>query len=266
MTNANRSSRAAIATCARLYREAQVAIAARDDLFAFVTHDLQNYLATIRVSATALAARHAADQRPNGYKQIDLISRTVTHMARLIEGLRDATMIEAGQFTVATALEDIAALVSDAVETLAPQAEAKQLRLTLQLVGDLPAVACDRDRVLQVIANLIGNAIKFTPRLGEIRVAAVPTSDEVQLSVSDTGPGIPEAQLARVFDRYWRGDGTGPGAGLGLFIAKGIVEAHGGRIWVESTPGAGSAFHFTLPFVRATPRSTAHTHAARPSG
>ncbi|HEX3478336.1 MAG TPA: CheR family methyltransferase, partial [Kofleriaceae bacterium] len=242
---------------ARLYSEAQVAIAARDDLFAFVTHDLQNYLATIRVSATALAARHAADQRPNGHKQIDLISRTVTHMARLIEGLRDATMIETGQFTVATALEDIAALVSDAVETLAPQAEAKQLGLTMQLDGDLPAVACDRDRVLQVIANLVGNAIKFTPPRGEIRVAAAPGDDEVRLSVSDTGPGIPEAQLARVFDRYWRG--SGQGAGLGLFIAKGIVEAHGGRIWVESTPGVGSAFHFTLPLAVAPPRSTAHS-------
>jgi PAS domain S-box-containing protein len=251
---------------ARLYREAQVAIAARDDLFAFVTHDLQNYLATIRVSASGLAARHAADQRPNGHKQIDLISRTVTHMARLIEGLRDATMIETGQFTVATAPEDIAALVSDAVETLAPQAEAKELRLTMQLAGDLPAVACDRERVLQVIANLVGNAIKFTPHGGTIRVTAVATDAEVRLSVSDTGPGIPEAQFVRVFDRYWRGDDTGPGAGLGLFIAKGIVEAHGGRIWVESTPGAGSAFHFTLPLAPATPRSTARNPAARPPG
>jgi signal transduction histidine kinase len=83
------------------------------------------------------------------------------------------------------------------------------------------------------------------------------------VSVSDTGAGIPEAQLVRVFDRYWRGDGTGPGAGLGLFIAKGIVEAHGGQIWVESTPGTGSRFHFTLPLAPA-PRSTARHHAARP--
>jgi PAS domain S-box-containing protein len=247
---------------ARLYREAQVAIGARDDLFAFVTHDLQNYLATIRVSAAALTAQHGAEQRQNGYKQVDLISRTVAHMARLIEGLRDVTMIEAGQFTVATAPDDVAALVSDAVETLAPQAEAKALRLTTQLAGDLPAVACDRDRVLQVIANLVGNAIKFTPRNGEIRVAAVAVDGAVRLSVSDTGPGIPEAQLARVFDRYWRGGGSGHGAGLGLFIARGIVEAHGGRIWVESTPGTGSAFHFTLPLAPASQRSAMRVHAA----
>jgi signal transduction histidine kinase len=172
-------------------------------------------------------------------------------------------MIEAGQFTVATAPEDIAALVSDAVETLVPQAEAKALRLTTQLPGELPAVACDRDRVLQVIANLVGNAIKFTPH-GDIRVAAVPTDDAVRLSVSDTGPGIPEAQLGRVFDRYWRGDDNHHGSGLGLFIAKGIVEAHGGRIWVESAPGAGSAFHFTLPRAPVA-HSAASVHAVRPS-
>jgi PAS domain S-box-containing protein len=247
---------------ARLYREAQVALAARDDLFAFVTHDLQNYLATIRVSAAALTAQHGADQRPNGHKQVDLISRTVTHMARLIEGLRDATMIETGQFTIATAPEDIAALISDAIETLAPQAEAKALQLTMELAGDLPAVACDRDRLLQVIANLVGNAIKFTPRRGDIRIAAAATDGAVRLSVSDTGPGIPEAQLARVFDRYWRG--SGHGAGLGLFIAKAIVEAHGGRIWVESAPGAGSAFHFTLPRAPVT-HSTLRIHAVLPS-
>jgi signal transduction histidine kinase len=247
---------------ARLYREAQVALAARDDLFAFVTHDLQNYLATIRVSAAALTAQHGADQRPNGRKQVDLISRTVTHMARLIEGLRDATMIEAGQFTVATVPEDIAALVGDAVETLAPQAEAKALRLTMELAGDLPAVACDRDRVFQVIANLVGNAIKFTPPHGDIRIAAAATDGAVRLSVSDTGLGISEAQLARVFERYWRG--SGHGAGLGLFIARAIVEAHGGRIWAESAPGAGSAFHFTLPLAPVTP-SVARIHAARPS-
>jgi signal transduction histidine kinase len=231
---------------ARLYREAQVALAARDDLFAFVTHDLQNYLATIRVSAGSLAAQHGSG-RPNGHKQVDLISRTVAHMARLIEGLRDATMIDTGQFTVATTPQDITALVSEAVETLAPQAEVKSLRLTAQLAGELPMVACDRDRMLQVIANLVGNAIKFTPRNGEIRVAAVAVDGAVRLSVSDTGPGIPEAQLARVFDRYWRGGGSGHGAGLGLFIARGIVEAHGGRIWVEQAEGGGSAFRFTLP-------------------
>jgi signal transduction histidine kinase len=247
---------------ARLYREAQVAIAARDDLFAFVTHDLQNYLATIRVSASTLTARHGADQRPNGHKQVDLINRTVAHMARLIEGLRDATMIEAGQFTIATAPVDVAALVSDAVETLAPQAEASALRLTMQLAGDLPAVACDRERVLQVIANLVGNAVKFTPQHGDIRITAVATDGAVRVSVSDTGPGIPQAQLARVFDRYWRG--SGQGAGLGLFIARGIVEAHGGRIWVESAPGAGSAFHFTLPLAPGA-HGTARIQAAHPS-
>ncbi|HEX8113971.1 MAG TPA: CheR family methyltransferase [Kofleriaceae bacterium] len=250
---------------ARLYREAQVAIGTRDDLFAFVTHDLHNYLATIRVSAAALTAQHGPEQRPNGHKQVELISRTVAHMARLIEGLRDATMIESGQFTVATAPQDVAALVGEAVETLAPQAEAKAQRLTAQLDDGLPAVACDRDRVLQVLVNLVGNAIKFTPRRGDIRIAAARIDGAVRLSVSDTGLGIPEAQLARVFDRYWRGAGSGHGAGLGLFIARGSVEAHGGRIWVASTPGSGSAFHFTLPLAPVAARDAVRdAHAARP--
>ncbi|HEX3765623.1 MAG TPA: ATP-binding protein, partial [Kofleriaceae bacterium] len=250
---------------ARLYREAQVAIAARDDLFAFVTHDLHNYVATLRMSATALTTQQGTAQRPSGQKQLELIGRTVTHMARLIEGLRDATMLESGQFTVATAPEDIAALIHDAVETLAPQAQAKGVRLTAQLPDELPPVACDRDRLLQVIANLVGNAIKFTPPSGDIRVTAARVEGAVRVSVSDTGYGIPEGQLARVFERYWRGDAASHGAGLGLYIARALVDAHGGRIWVESTPGAGSAFHFTLPLAPAVPRSVARDISAHPS-
>jgi len=247
---------------ARLYREAQVAIAARDDLFAFVTHDLHNYVATIRMSATALTAQPGAAERPTGQKPVELIGRTVAHMARLIEGLRDATMIEAGRFTIATAAEDITALIRDAVETLAPQAEGRRLRLiaelTAELDDELPAVACDRDRVLQVIANLVGNAIKFTPPGGEIRIAAARSDGAVRISVSDTGHGIPASQLPRVFDRYWRGHPDSQGAGLGLFLARAIVDAHGGRIWVESAPGAGAAFHFTLPLAAQPVRSAQH--------
>ena len=230
---------------ARLYRAAQVAVAARDSLLAFVTHDLHNYLGAIRVSADVLTSHESGEPRQRGYKQVELIGRTVRHMARLIEGLRDATMIETGRFTVAATTEDVAALVAEAVETLAPQAEAKSLRLTAQIADDLPAVPCDRGRVLQVIANLVGNAIKFTPERGDIRIVAARAHGAVRISIHDTGPGIAAPQLPFVFDRYWRGEDAG--TGLGLFISKGIVEAHGGRIWAESEAGTGSAFHFTLP-------------------
>ena len=162
-------------------------------------------------------------------------------------------MIETGQFTVATAPHDIVALVADAVETLAPQAESKSLKLTAQVDDALPTVACDRDRVLQVITNLVGNAIKFTPARGAIRLRVTRAEDTVEISIYDSGTGIAENELPHVFDRYWKSGDTA-GTGLGLFIARGIVQAHGGRIWAESSPGAGSAFHFTLPVAPTTSR------------
>src|SRR6185295_8416157 len=148
---------------------------------------------------------------------------------------------------------DPAAIIAEAVDTLAPQAEVRSLQLATHVDPDLPDVPCDRERVLQVIANLVGNAIKFTPTPGRIRIAASQLSDAVKISISDTGPGIPEPLLARVFDRYWNGGNPGSGTGLGLFISNGIVEAHGGRIWADSTAGAGATFHFTLPFAGSDP-------------
>ena len=245
---------------ARLYRAAQVAVDARDDLLAFVTHDLHNYLATIRVSADALIVRDTTAPSKTG-KQLDLLARTVTHMSRLIEGLRDATMIDSGQFTVTTAPHDVAALVADAIETLAPQAEAKSLELSAQIDDALPEVVCDRDRVLQVIANLVGNAIKFTPARGAIRLRATREDGAVRISIRDTGAGIAENELPLIFDRHWKGDATG--TGLGLFIARGIVQMHGGRIWAESAPRVGSTFHFTLPIAPAA--SNGDARAAQPA-
>ena len=113
---------------------------------------------------------------------------------------------------------------------------------------NVPAVAADRDRVLQVFGNLLGNAIKFTPAGGTVTIGAVNDGVEVRFSVCDTGPGIPPEHVPHVFDRYWQAKSTAKlGTGLGLSIAKGIVEAHAGRIWVESEPGRGASFIFTLP-------------------
>jgi signal transduction histidine kinase len=148
---------------------------------------------------------------------------------------------------------------------LEPQAEAASLRLRVQIVDALPAVVCDRERVLQVIANLVGNAVKFTGPGGEICIAARPEgADAVCVCVSDTGSGIPEQQLAQVFDRHWTSRKGGDGTGLGLFIAKGIVEAQGGKIWVESNVGVGSSFFFTVPTARRGERQLPEPIAARP--
>ena len=136
------------------------------------------------------------------------------------------------------------------------QAQAGQVHLGLEVPGALPPVLADRDRLLQVFSNLLGNALKFTPAGGEIRVGARVEDEQVLFYVRDTGPGIPTELLAHIFDRFWQANRTDRrGAGLGLSIARGIVEAHGGRLQVESEPGRGSTFSFTVPAVpRAKPR------------
>ncbi len=171
-------------------------------------------------------------------------------MEHLIEGLRDASMIETGQFAVQKEPQDTRALAEEAVRSFEPQAEAASVRLTIQVDGDVPRAYCDGGRVLQVLANLVSNALRFTPAGGEVRIAVKPAPLGVCFSVSDTGCGIPEEQLAHVFERHWRARPVARGStGLGLYIAKGIVETHGGRIWVHSEVAVGSTFSFTLPGV-----------------
>jgi PAS domain S-box-containing protein len=238
---------------AGLYRAAQVAIRARDNLLAVVCHDLRNYLSTISLGADMLAAPGPSGERHPGQKQVEAIKRSASLVNRLIDSLRDATMIETGHFTIDAKVDDVAQLVDEAVKTLEPQTERRSLRLIVQLDGRLPALHCDRPRVLQIIANLVGNAIKFSAKGGEVRIAAKPAGDAVCFSVSDTGSGIPDNELAHVFERHWSGGQDTPnGTGLGLFIAKGITEAHGGAIWAESQVGVGSTFSFTLPVALTT--------------
>jgi len=233
---------------ATLYRDAQAAIRARDNLIGLVSHDLRNYLSTIRMSSVLLSRATQTDDFQAGRTQVDAIQRSAVRMDRLIDSLLDATMIETGRFTVELRTEDVAALVDEAARILRPQIEGRSLQLKARLTDQLPAVQCDRERVLQIIANLVGNAIKFTQAGGEICIAAMATEDAVCFSVSDTGCGIQECELSHVFDHYWtKHPGIREGTGLGLFIAKGIAEAHGGTIWAESKIGHGTTFFFTLP-------------------
>jgi signal transduction histidine kinase len=168
-------------------------------------------------------------------------------MERLIRDLLDATAIEAGTLTIEVEAHDVGSLLSEVAAMQGPLAAQRSLRLTSEVPATRLGVLCDRERVLQVFSNLIGNALKFTPAGGEVSVRAEPCGDEVRFAVSDTGPGIdPEAQR-HIFDRYWKSRSSRAGTGLGLFIVKGLVEAQGGTIEVESAPGTGSVFHFTLP-------------------
>jgi PAS domain S-box-containing protein len=234
---------------ARLYVEAQRAIAARDTILALVSHDLKNPLAVIFMTAARmLKAPGGKDRRSESRKFIESVHRSAERMNRLIQDLLDVSSIEAGRLSIDKRPQSVASLVVDAVEAVQGQAAARSLRLETRFPQGNLCVYCDADRVSQVLANLLGNAIKFTEPGGTILVRVEPRTNDVCFSVADTGPGIPAVDLPHVFDRFWRNPNPArKGTGLGLSIAKGIVEAHGSHIWVESQVGRGSVFFFTLP-------------------
>jgi PAS domain S-box-containing protein len=234
------------ATARRLI-EAEAATRARDEVLAVVAHDLRNPLHTISMAATMLSEL-ASDRWEQVRTSAEIIRRGAARMSRLVQDLLDLKRAEAGVLRVQPRAVVVADLVSDAVDLLRPIAAASSLDLTADIAEGLPPVLADRDRIEQVLSNLIGNAIKFTPRRGGITVRVDRDGEVVRLAVSDTGPGISADQLPHIFRRFWQGDRVDRrGIGLGLPIAKAIVEAHGGRIWAESEPGWGSTFYVTLP-------------------
>jgi signal transduction histidine kinase/DNA-binding response OmpR family regulator len=264
------ADRAALAVeNAQLYELARRAIQAREDMMAIVSHDLRGPLSTIRLSVALLSRPVPVVERRKGQKHLELINRSVTFLDQLIEGLRDAAMIEAGQFTVEPEPENVPAILKEAASLLKPQTDALELELTVEIAEDIPAIRCDRRRILQVLCNLVGNAGKFTRSGGHIRIAARPMDDALCVSVSDTGAGIPESQIPYIFDRYWKGkDKNKQGTGLGLYISRAIVEAHGGTLWVESKIDGGSTFSFRLPIAASTGECVASTdgdHSRYPS-
>jgi len=177
-----------------------------------------------------------------------IIRQASEQMDSLIRDLLDVTRIEAGRLNVETAPAQVAELLSDALGTLSPVANAKSIELRLSAAPDLPMVSVDRERIRQALSNLIGNSVKFSPAGSVIDLRAERRDGEVVVSVSDSGPGMNEEQLSHAFDRFWQSRRTDrEGAGLGLTITRGIIEAHGGRIWAESKVGEGSTFRFTLP-------------------
>jgi len=232
---------------ARLYRSSVYATHLRDQVLGVVAHDLRNPLSTILLQASAITRRGPEPER-RSLKAMGVIHRAATRMNRLIQDLLDVTLLEAGQLTIERARLPADGLIDEAVDLQKPLASSASLELRVEVGPDVAAVWGNRDRLLQVFENLIGNAIKFTRPGGRITAGATSRGDEVVFSVADTGCGIPSEDLPRVFDRFWQATRRGSeGAGLGLPITKGIVEAHAGRIWVESTPGRGSTFFFTIP-------------------
>lgn len=232
---------------ARLFRAATRAIQVRDDVLSIVAHDLRNPLNTVVMSASLLRPREGEPER-RSHKPADAIERAASHMDRLIRDLLDVARMEAGCFSIEQVRVRAVQVVSDAIESHELPAALASLELRIDLAPDLPDVWADRRRLLQVFENLIGNALKFTEPGGRVTVGAEPRDGETLFWVTDTGPGIAAEHLRHLFDRFWQvRKGAHGGAGLGLPIVRGIVEAHGGRIWVESTEGLGSSFYFTIP-------------------
>jgi signal transduction histidine kinase len=208
---------------------------------------LRNPLNTI-VMGASLMLEVIADPQSRLSRQAQMVHRAAERMNRLIQDLLDVRRIDSGRMAIELRAEAVDGLLREAMDMLRPLATAASLELDCDLAGTLPRVAADSARILQVLSNLVGNAIKFTPAGGTVRVRAEQADREVRFAVSDTGPGIPADQLPHIFGRFWQGARVDRrGIGLGLAIAKGIVEAHGGRIWVESEVGTGSQFIFTLP-------------------
>lgn len=229
---------------ARLYKSSQEAIARREEILAIVSHDLRNPLNTIQMGTSLLLEDVGSDLKPH----LERIQRSGHRMNRMIQDLLDTAAVEQGQLSIIARPESPGPIVEEAIESVRAAAIEKGIAVGVELEASLPRVSADRDRVLQVFANILSNAIRMTPAGGSVVAGARAREDHVELWVRDTGPGIAKDELPYIFERYFRGRGAFyRGTGRGLAIAKGIVDAHRGRIWVESELGKGSTFFFTLP-------------------
>lgn len=242
---------------ALLYQASEQAAQSRDQLMAIVAHDLKNPLSTIQLALRVFLGedgeRSAEGERMERVA-LAAIERAAARMQRLIHDLLDLARADGGKLSLHVVPVHPRALVGDAVDAHSTIAASKRISLEGDADGALPEVSVDRGRVDQVFSNLVGNALKFTPEGGRVRITAAGGPDEVSFVVEDNGPGIPAADIPHVFDRFWQAGKAAPGGtGLGLTIAKAMVEAHGGRIAVESTPGVGTRFRFTVPIAVPAP-------------
>ncbi|MBC8069705.1 MAG: HAMP domain-containing histidine kinase [Deltaproteobacteria bacterium] len=230
-----------------LGESARQATRLREQVLAIVSHDLRSPLAAMRLAATVLE-RTAVLSDPRSRKPLDAILRSTTRMERLINDLLDLGTLQRGGLSIEAQLLDISALLRESVGTHAPAAMQKGIVLQLGAVPESLQISGDVERLVQVLANLIGNATKFCKSGDAITVQGRRVEGGVEIEVRDTGPGIAAKDAQHIFAQYWSAARHARhGAGLGLYICKGIVEAHGGRIWLDSTPGEGSRFSFWLP-------------------
>jgi signal transduction histidine kinase len=226
----------------------------KDELLAIVAHDLRAPLAAMKLS-TAVLRRQASDATDGPdllasiCRHLDLAERNMARMSALTDELLDNLRIENGQWQLNVAPHAFENIVGEAIELLRPLAEQKSIVLAASSQSEKCTVECDRDRMLQVLSNVLGNAVKFTPAAGSVQVEMTSSDNALMVCIRDTGPGIAPDHISHVFEKYWQGGQktTQKGVGLGLAIAKEIVLAHHGNLWVESQLGEGSRFYFSLP-------------------
>jgi signal transduction histidine kinase len=237
----------------RARRRADAAVSARDQLLAVVAHDLRNPLSTVRLSTVVL--RRATKDSEDRDRNLAKVERAVAHMDRLIGDLVGIAQIDQGRLQVVLRPEPVDSIVREAAEAFSLRAQERGVALR---TGDAPpegVLLGDRGRLVQVLGNLLDNALRVTSRGDTIWLRAEGRDAEVLFEVEDTGPGIPPENVPHVFDRNWKT--AGGGSGLGLFIARSIVNAHGGRLEVRTQPGHGATFFFTVPRVRASSQGAA---------
>lgn len=208
------------------------AVRALDDMIAIVSHDLRSPLQSISTATSMLQLDRSGASRQRSMESIEAATAQID---RLLRDLLDISHVEAGRLGIETSVEDVASLIEEAEALFDPLAREKSVRFVCSCEDDMPPLSVDRDRMLQALSNLLGNAIKFVSEHGRIELAARHAAGRVRIAVSDDGAGIAAGDIKRVFDRFWCGAQTRrAGTGLGLAVAKGIVEAHGGVLGVES--------------------------------
>jgi PAS domain S-box-containing protein len=262
--------RAAIALDnARLHRETEAAVRDRQDILAMVSHELRTPLSVVYMAATSLLERRPhRDVRDPDRHELEMIERAAKRMNRMTRDLLDVSSIEAGHLAVEPRAVAIRTIIGDLLEASARRAAARSVRLVAGPLDPLLLVCCDHERILQVLENLVSNALKFTPIGGLVELTVEARGELVWIAVANTGSEIASSLVPHVFERYRQAKETAAmGRGLGLFIAKGIVEAHGGTIGVESEVGKGTTFFFTLrralaPLASATERPASSTDDA----
>jgi signal transduction histidine kinase len=219
----------------------------KDEFFTGISHDLKTPLAAIRWSADLLRTGSLGPLTPKQMRLAETIQSSSRRLLALVGQIVELGRLRAGRLQLDLRPTDLRAVIDQAVDEVRPLTEAGQLQIEVAVPGDLSHIKADAGRVQQILVNLLANAVRFTPPGGRVSVAAGMETDQVTVRVADTGVGIPSDLVPKIFDPYEQAHRGRGGSGVGLMVVRGLVEAHGGRVWVESEEGRGSCFTFTLP-------------------